>query len=271
METEKIVTFLDNLYLAVKTQGVKLLGGLLVLVVGFFLVHWILVFMERNSKFVRMEATLKGFLLNLTRLLLRVVVILTAATVMGIPMTSFITLLASAGVAISLALQGALSNFVGGMTILLLKPFRAGDYIKIGDTEGTVQSIGVFYTELTTPDNRHISMPNSNLTGTAIVNFTREGTRRLDVAFGVSYQTDLDQAISVLNGVIAQTPGILPDPAPMVKLTECADSSLIFTMRVWTSSADYWNVNWALIEGGKRALDRAGIEIPYPQMDVHMK
>ena len=271
MQTDKIVSFLDSLVGAVKTEGVKLLGGLIVLIVGFFLVHWILVFMERNSRFIRMEATLKGFLLNLTKLLLRIIVILTAATVMGIPMTSFITLLASAGVAISLALQGALSNFVGGMTILLLKPFKAGDYIKIGDTEGTVLSIGVFYTELATPDNRHISMPNSNLTNTAIINFTREGTRRLDVFFGVSYHTDLDHAIRVLTEVIAETPGILSDPAPVVKLSECGDSSLRFMMRVWTKSSDYWTVNWDLIEGGKRALDKAGIENPYPQMDVHVK
>ena len=271
MQTENFVNFLDALLSAVKTEGVKLLGGLIVLIIGFFLVHWVLKFMERSSRLVRMEATLKGFLLNLTKLLLRVIVILTAASVMGIPMTSFLTLLASAGVAVSLALQGALSNFVGGMTILLLKPFKAGEYIKVGDTEGTVQSIGVFYTELTTPDNRHISMPNSSLTGTAIINFTREGTRRLDVFFGVSYQSDLDQVFRVLNRVIAETPGILPDPAPVVKLSECGDSSLRFMMRVWTNSADYWEVNWNRIEGGKRALDKAGIEIPYPQMDVHVK
>ena len=262
---------LTSLLATLKTQGIRLLGGLLVLAIGLFLVRWALKFLERSESFVRIEPTLKVFLQHLLRLVLYIVVILTAAGVMGIPLTSFVTILASAGVAVSLAMQGALSNFVGGMTILLLKPFRAGDFVKIGDTEGTVQTIGVFYTELTTPDNRHISLPNSNLTNTAIVNYTREGTRRLDVFFGVSYQADIDQVIRVLSEVVAQTPGVLPEPAPAVKLNECADSSLIFVMRVWTTTADYWDVRFAFLEHGKKALDRAGIEIPYPQMDVHMK
>lgn len=261
---------MDTVIKIVETQGMKLLGGIIVLVTGFFLVHWAMKFLTRSERFSRVEATLRGFLQNLIRLVLCVVVILTAANVMGIPLTSFVALLASAGVAVSLAMQGALSNFVGGMTILLLKPFRADDYVKIGDTEGTVRSIGLFYTELTTPDNRHISLPNSNLTNTAIVNFTREGTRRLDVNFGVSYSADIDRTIAALTGVIRETQGILPDPTPVVKLTECGDSSLTFMMRVWCRSSDYWEVNWALLERGKRALDREGIEIPYPQLDVHL-
>ncbi|MBR4234630.1 MAG: mechanosensitive ion channel [Clostridia bacterium] len=262
---------MDVFIQVLETQGMKLFGGIIVIVVGLFLIHWIMKFLTRGDRFVKIEPTLKGFLLNLIKLILYVVVILTAASVMGIPLTSFVTILASAGVAISLAMQGALSNFVGGMTMLLLKPFKAGDYVKIGDTEGTVRSIGVFFTELTMPDNRHISLPNSNLTNTAIVNYTREGTRRLDVSFGVSYDSDIDRVKSVLAGVIAQTHGILPEPAPLVKLTACGDSSLTFMMRVWCKASDYWDVNWNLLESGKRALDGAGIEIPYPQMDVHVK
>lgn len=262
---------MDTIINIIEAQGMKLLGGILILVIGFFLIHWIMKFLKRNDRFVKIEPTLKGFLQNLVKLLLYIIVILTAANVMGVPLTSIVTLLASAGVAISLATQGALSNFVGGMTILLLKPFRAGDYVKIGDTEGTVQSIGLFYTELTTPDNKHISLPNSNLTNTAIVNFSREGTRRLDVSFGVSYDADMDHVISTLKEAVQETKGILPDPAPIIKLTECGDSSLTFMLRVWCISSDYWDVNWNLLENGKRALDRAGIEIPYPQVDVHMK
>ena len=262
---------MDTIINTIEAQGMKLLGGILILVIGFFLIHWTMKFLKRNDRFVKIEPTLKGFLQNLVKLLLYIIVILTAANVMGVPLTSFVTLLASAGVAISLATQGALSNFVGGMTILLLKPFRAGDYVKIGDTEGTVQSIGVFYTELATPDNKHISLPNSNLTNTAIVNFSREGTRRLDISFGVSYDADMDHVISTLKEAVQETNGILPDPAPIIKLTECGDSSLTFMLRVWCKSSDYWDVNWNLLENGKRALDRAGIEIPYPQVDVHMK
>ena len=262
---------MDTIISIIEAQGMKLLGGILILVIGFFLIHWTMKFLKRNDRFVKIEPTLKGFLQNLVKLLLYIIVILTAANVMGVPLTSFVTLLASAGVAISLATQGALSNFVGGMTILLLKPFRAGDYVKIGDTEGTVQSIGVFYTELATPDNKHISLPNSNLTNTAIENFSREGTRRLDISFGVSYDADMDHVVSTLKEAVQETNGILPDPAPIIKLTECGDSSLTFMLRVWCKSSDYWDVNWNLLENGKRALDRAGIEIPYPQVDVHMK
>ena len=255
----------------VKTQGVKLLAGILVLAVGFFIAHWLLKLIERSERFIKIEATLKGFLVNLFKLILYIVIILTAASVMGIPLTSFLTLLASAGVAISLAMQGALSNFVGGMTILMLKPFKAGEYIKIGETEGTVQRIGVFYTELVTPDLRHVNLPNSNLTSTAIINYTREGTRRLDVEFSVSYSADIDRVRATLQEAVRRTGRILPDPAPLVKLTRCADSAVVFIVRVWCKAPDYWDVNWDLNENGKRALDEAGIEIPFPQMDVHMK
>ena len=261
----------NHLSTLLQTQGIKLLSGLLVLAIGFFLAHWITKLTARSKVLTKLEPTLKGFLVNLLKLLLYVLVILTAASVMGVPLTSFITLLASAGVAISLAVQGALSNFVGGLTILLLKPFRVGEYVKIGDIEGTVQKTGVFYTELTTPDNRHISLPNSSLTSTAIINNSREGTRRIDVAFSVSYSADIDQVRATLMQAVERTGRYLPDPAPMIRLTQCADSCLVFTVRVWVNSADYWEVNWGILENGKRALDAAGIEIPYPQMDVHMR
>jgi len=252
-------------------QGMKLLGGIIVLSVGFFLVRWIMKLLTRNDHLNKIEPTIKGFLLNLVKVLLYIIVVLTAANVMGIPLTSFVALLGSAGVAVSLAMQGALSNLVGGLTILLLKPFKVDDYVKIGETEGTVQSIGTFFTEFTTPDNRHISLPNSSLTNTAIVNYSREGTRRLDVNFGVSYDADIDHTVNTLREAVSMTKGIFNQPEPVVKLTECGDSSLVYMVRIWCKAEDYWNVNWDLIENGKRLLDREGIEIPYPQMDVHMK
>jgi len=261
----------DTIIKIAEEQGMKLLGGIIVLAVGFFLVRWIMKFLTRNDHLTKLEPTIKGFLVNLIKVVLYIIVVLTAANVMGIPLTSFITLLGSAGVAISLAMQGALSNLVGGLTILLLKPFKVDEYVKIGETEGTVQSIGTFFTEFTTPDNRHISLPNSSLTNTAIVNYSREGTRRLDVNFGVSYDADIDHTVSTLREAVNMTGGILDNPAPVIKLTECGDSSLVFMIRVWCKASDYWDVNWGLIENGKRLLDREGIEIPYPQMDVHMK
>jgi small conductance mechanosensitive channel len=255
----------------IETQGMRLFGGILALAIGFFIVHWIVKLMDRSPRLSKIEPTLRGFLKSLIKCVLYVVVILTAASIMGIPLTSFITLLASAGVAISLAMQGALGNFVGGLTILLLKQFRVGEYVKVGDVDGTVRNIGILYTELTTPDNRHISMPNSALTGTAVVNYTREGTRRVDITFSVSYPSDIDSVKQTLLGAVSQTNGLLSEPTPIIRLNECASSSLDFTVKVWCKASDYWLVKWDLTENGKKALDAAGIEIPYPQLDVHMR
>jgi len=164
-----------------------------------------------------------------------------------------------------------LSNLIGGFILLLFKPIRVGEYVKIGDHEGTVQVIGAFYTEMATFDNRHVNLPNGTLTNTPIVNFSREGTRRLDLTFSVGYESDMDRVYEVLNRVVAEEKAILPSPAPSVHLLKCADSSLDFTVQVWVNTADYWPVNFRLLDKGKRALDQAGISIPYPQMDVHMK
>jgi len=198
------------------------------------------------------------------------VVVMTAANTMGIPMTSLVTLLGSAGVAVSLAMQGVLGNLIGGFILLLFKPIRVGEYVKIGDNEGTVKAIGAFYTEMATIDNRHINLPNGTLTNTAIVNYTREGTRRVDLTFSVSYDSDLDQVSEVLNRVVSEETALLAEPEPTVNLLKCADSSLDFTVRVWVNATDYWPVYFRLLDNGKRALDRAGISIPYPQMDVHL-
>ena len=253
------------------TAGVDLLRGILTLAVGLFIVHWVMKLFDRYEQKMKIEATLKGFIKNLIRILLYVIVIMTATNTMGIPMTSIITLLGSAGVAISLAMQGVLGNLIGGFILLLFKPIRVGEYVKIGDQEGTVKVIGSFYTELATPDNRHINMPNSTLTNTTIVNYSREGTRRLDLVFSVAYESDMDQVYEVLNQVVADEKALLADPAPTVNLSKCADSSLDFTVRVWVNTADYWPVNFRMLDNGKRALDQAGISIPYPQVDVHMK
>ena len=264
MEYKDIMTYLS-------TQGINLLKGILVLVIGFFLVHWIIKLVERNQRFIKIEPTLKGFLDNLIRIVLYIIVILTAANVMGIPLTSVITIIASAGVAVSLAMQGALSNLVGGFILLLLKPIKVDEYVKVGDIEGTVKKIGAFYTELATPDNRYITVPNGTLTNTSIINNTRLGKRRLDVSFEVSYNTDIAHAKEVLGALIRDNDMVMPEPQPGVFFTRCGDSSLTLVIRVWVDNANYWPLNFFLIENGKKALDNAGIEIPYPQMDVHIR
>ncbi len=264
MDMEKLVGF-------IRESGINLLYGILILAVGFFLIHYIMKFLNKNAGLIRLEPTVRGFLINLIRLLLYIVVVLTAASQLGIPLTSIITILASAGVAVSLAMQGALSNLVGGLTLLILKPIKAGEYVKVGEFEGTVNTVGAFYTELLTPDLRRVSLPNSSLTNAGIVNYSREGKRRLDVTFSVGYASDLDRVYGVLNALAARCGCLLPDPAPEVHLNKCADSALEFIVRVWTASGDYWKAYYYLTEEGKRALDQAGIEIPYPQMDVHIR
>ena len=257
-----------------QAQELKLLSGLLVLGVGFFLVRWILKISGRYLKKVKIEPTLESFLNNIIRLVLYLVVILTAANVVGIPLTSIITLIGTAGVAVSLALQGALGNLVGGVMLLLLKPIKVGEYVKINDAnssiEGTVESIGAFYTELIMPDNRRLLIPNSSLTNTPIVNYSREGTRRQDLNFTVSYNADIDEVFAILRNLADSDARIFRDPAPAVYLSEYGDSALVFILRVWSNNADYWDIRYDLMENGKRALDKAGIEIPYPQMDVHL-
>ena len=268
MGLEKVITYLEE-------QGLNLLRGLLVMAIGFFLVNWILKFTKNHLKKIKVEPTLESFLNNLIRLVLYILVVLTAVNVMGIPLTSILTLIASAGVAISLALQGALSNLVGGVILLLLKPIKAGEYVKITDAngtiEGTVVGIGAFYTELSMPDRRHLSVPNSSLTDTPIFNFSREGTRRLDVTFPISYEADIDHVFRVLMDLAKGHPAVFTDPAPVVHLSAYNDSSLSYLVRIWCKSEDYWDINFYLLEEGRRALIKAGIGIPYPQMDVHMK
>ena len=253
------------------TAGVDLLRGIGVLAVGLFLVHWVMKFLERYEKRINMEPTIKGFIKKLVRVLLYILVILTTVSIMGVPMTSIVTLLASAGVAVSLAMQGVLSNLIGGFILILFKPIRTGEFVRVGENEGTVKAIGTFYTELATIDNKHINLPNSSLTNAAIINYSREGTRRLDLTFSVSYESDMDQVYEVLNRVIDEEDRLLQDPAPAVNLNKCGDSSLDFLLRAWVTTENYWPVFFSLTENGKRALDRAGISIPYPQMDVHMK
>lgn len=254
----------------IETNGLKLLGGVAVLIVGFILARLLLRLIKRGRKYQSIDPTARGFLTGVIRVALYSAVILAAIGVMGVPLSSFVAILASAGVAVSLALQGALSNIVGGVTLLLLKQVKAGEYIKVGENEGTVRSIGMFYTELITADNRHVSLPNSSLTNTAIVNFTREGTRRLDIPIGTSYKADPAVVRSVLLAC-AEGSGVLETPAPQVLLDKCGDSSLDFLLRVQVRSEDYWRLKFELTEKAKLALDAAGIEIPYPQLDVHMR
>ena len=264
MDLEKIKSFLA-------TAGADLLKGIIIVVVGLFLVHWLVKFLKKSKRFSKLEPSLQTFLINTIRLILIVVVVLSAANVIGVPMTSFITLLASAGVAISLGMQGALGNLVGGITLLILKPIKAGEYVKISGYTGIVKNIGAFYTEIKPLDNSLISLPNSTLTNTAIINYSREGISRIEASFTVSYNSDIDQVREVLLEMARKGEKVLADPSPWVLITQCTETGITVLVRAWAKAEDWGSVYYYLLEYGKRALDAAGIKVPYQQMDVHIK
>ena len=255
----------------VMDAGINLLFGIIILVVGLFLTHWIVKLISQSKAFVKLDPSLQSFFRNLIKILLIVTVVLTAASVLGVPLTSVITIFASAGVAISLGMQGALGNLVGGVTLLILQPIKTGEFVKIGEHVGFVKNIGAFYTEIKTKDNTIISLPNSNLTNTAVINYTRGGIRRVEVSFLVSYTTDIDLAFNTLKNMTKGSDLILQDPPPKVVFDKCRDSGMEFEVRAWTDAPNFSKVRKYMTLAGKRALDEAGIRIPYQQMDVHIK
>ncbi len=264
MDLEKLKSFFT-------TAGVDLLKGIIILVIGLFVVHWIVKFLRKTKIFSRLDPSLQSFFINAIRLVLIVVVVLSAANTIGVPLTSVITIFASAGVAISLGMQGALGNLVGGVTLLILKPIKVGEYVRIGEHTGIVKNIGAFYTEICTLDNTLISLPNSNLTNTAIVNYSREGTSRIEASFTVSYDSDMDKVRETLLDMARKGEKVLEDPSPWVLITKCTESGIVVLVRAWAKAEDWGSVYYYLLEYGKRALDEAGIRVPYQQMDVHIR
>lgn len=260
----------DGLKTIIVSAGANLLLGIIILIIGLFLTHWTIKLLDKSKRFGRLDPSVRSFFRNLIRMILTTVVVLTAASVIGVPLTSVITIFASAGVAVSLGMQGALGNLVGGVTLLILKPIKTDEFVRIGDYVGFVKNIGAFYTEIRTKDNTIISIPNSNLTNEAVFNYSRAGTRRVDVRFSVSYRSDIDTVFRTLTDMTKGSGLILRDPPPEVILEECGDSAVIFEVRAWTDAQNFIEVRRFLTLAGKRALDEAGITIPYPQMDVHI-
>ncbi|MAD90197.1 MAG: mechanosensitive ion channel protein [Pseudoalteromonas sp.] len=218
----------------------------------------------------KIDKAVAGFISNIVYALVFAATVLMALSQVGIETTSFVAILGAAGLAVGLALQGSLSNFASGVLIIVLRPFKSGDYIEAGGQAGSVERIEIFATELRTPDNKTIIMPNSAIMGGAIVNYSRQKTRRIDLVIGVSYDADLRQAKEVLKSVLDKEARILKEPAYTVAVQALADSSVNFVVRPWVNTTDYWPTYFALVENIKIALDEADITIPYPQMDVHL-
>ena len=218
----------------------------------------------------KIEESLKRFLLSLIGITFKALLLISVASMLGIATTSFIAVLGAAGLAVGLSLQGSLSNFAGGVLIILFKPFKVGDFIDAQGHNGSVDSIQVFNTILKTPDNKTIIIPNGNLSNGSITNYTMEDRRRVDMTFGIGYNDDIKKAKEVLHSLINADKRILTDPEPMVVVSELGDSSVNFTVRVWANTSDYWGIFFDMQENVKLEFDKQKISIPFPQTDVHL-
>lgn len=261
---------MEKIWGYVEQFGMKLLLALVILIIGSWIAKLIRGIVTRLLAKRNMDATVTGFVGNLTYILLMVFVALAALGKLGVQTTSFVAVIGAAGLAIGLALQGSLANFAAGFLMIIFRPFKKGDYVEAGGTAGIVDQIQVFTTILKTPDNRLVIVPNAKVMGDNITNYSAMDTRRIDLTFGVGYTDDIPKVKAVLQRIAESDERALKDPAPQILLGELADSSVNFIMRVWVKSGDYWPFNFETIEKVKIEFDKEGISIPFPQRDVHL-
>lgn len=261
METQK---WIDKGYDLIVEFAPKVLAAILIWIIGTWIIKMLMKGIKKAMTKANYDDSLKKFLLNLLTWIFKIVLILVVLGTMGVETTSFAAILAAAGLAIGMALQGSLGNFAGGVLIMTFKPFKIGDLIEAQGQIGVVKEIEIFTTKLTGLSNREIIIPNGALSNGNIINFTTEGTRRVDLVFGVSYDADIKQTKEVLMNVLTSNSKVLQEPAPAVTVLELADSSVNFAVRPWCKAEHYWDVYFEVTENTKEALDAAGIEIPYP-------
>jgi small conductance mechanosensitive channel len=250
--------------------GLQILAAIAVLVIGRFVAKIVRKIIERMMARGKQEQTLISFVSHLVYAAMMAFVIIAALGKLGIQTASFVAILGAAGLAIGLALQGSLANFAAGVLMIIFKPFKVGDFIEGGGTAGVVEEIQIFTTELKTPDNKQVIVPNAQMTSGNIVNYSAKGTRRVDLVAGIGYGDDIDKARGVLQSILDAEDRILKDPEPTIAVSELGDSSVNFVVRPWTTVDDYWGVYFSLTEAIKKQFDSNGISIPFPQRDVHV-
>jgi small conductance mechanosensitive channel len=251
--------------------GLKILAALVIFLVGKWLAGVISNLIGRAMTKAKIELTLVNFVKNVCYVGLIVFVAIAALSALGIQTAQFIAVIGAAGLAVGLALQGSLSNFASGVLLIMFKPFVVGDFVELAGTKGTVQAIHIFNTVLNTLDNIRVTIPNAHVTGGSILNYTVNGTRRVDLVFGVSYGDDINKARKVIEGVLAGDSRVLKAPAPTVAVLALGDSSVNFVCRPWVKPTDYWDVYFDVTARVKIALESNGLTIPFPQRDVHIK
>lgn len=263
---EKVNKVID----AIAAYGMKVLFAIIILVVGLWLAKKVKGLFKAALENKEIDATLVGFFSSLLYGALVVFVVLAAISKIGVQTTSFIAVIGAAGLAVGLALQGSLSNFASGVLLIISKPFVAGNFVKIGGEFGTVVQVGMLHTELKSPDNIKVVMPNSSVMGGAITNFSAHDTRRADMVIGVSYSDDLTKVMEVLNDMISKDERVLEEPAPFIGVSELADSSINFVLRPWVKASDNWQFKCDFQKAVKERFDAEGISIPFPQRDLHV-
>ena len=266
---EQLQALMQEGYSLLMSYGPKFLLAILTLIIGLWLINRVMKGLNQTLT-SRVDATLGQFVSSILSVVLKVVLLISVASMVGIETTSFIAVLGAAGLAVGLALQGSLANFAGGVLILLFKPFKVGDLIQAQGHTGTVKDIQIFNTILKTGDNRIVIIPNGALSNSSMININQEATRRVDFTFGISYNDDIDRARAALHFLANNDARVLANPSPLVAVSELADSSVNFTMRVWVNTPDYWGVYFDMHELVKKEFDAQGISIPYPQQDLHV-
>ncbi|PTN04819.1 mechanosensitive ion channel family protein [Mangrovibacterium marinum] len=268
---EVLENYTDKIKELIMTYGLKVVAAIIALVVGLWIINLIVKAFARVMEKKEVDPSLRGFINSLTGILLKIMLVITVISMVGIQMTSFIAILGAAGLAVGMALSGTLQNFAGGVMILIFKPFKVGDFIEAQGYMGTVSEIQIFITVLKTPDNKTILIPNGGLSTGSLVNFSTEERRRVDFSFGIAYGDNYDDAKALLLKLIAQDERIFKTPEPFIVLGALADSSVNITVRVWAKSSDYWGVFFDMNEKVYKEFDKHGLHIPFPQLDVHLE
>ncbi len=261
----------DQVVAIVTEYGMDVIGAIAILIIGWIASKWahraVTKALGRSDK---VDAMLTGFFASLAKYLVLIFTGLMVLSQFGVQTASLIAVLGAAGLAIGPAMQGTLSNVAAGVMILIFRPFKIGDYVEVAGQAGTVKAVTLFITELSTPDNVQIIVPNSQVWGSSVVNYSFHDTRRVDLALGISYEDNIEMAVAAINQTIAADSRVLKDPEPMVAVSELADSSVNFVIRVWCNAADYWGLKFDMTRALKEKMDSEGISIPYPQQTVHM-
>lgn len=261
---EKALEFIQNIDL--QAIALKVLAAIVIYIVGTWLIGRVVRIADKIMAKRDYESSLRGFLKNLISWSLKILLIVAILGTFGVETTSFAAIIAAAGLAIGLALQGSMSNFAGGVLILIFKPFRVGDFIEAQGMSGTVKEIGIINTRLSTFGNQIAIIPNGKLANDNILNYSAENTRRENLTFGISYDSDIKKAKEILTDIVNNFDKVMKDPAPQVMVAELADSSVNLSLRYWATNADFWDCRWHIIEEAKMRFDAEGIEIPFPHM-----